>query len=124
MIDWFGLEEGLVKDLIHQDFTYLPITENCATATSNENLLTDNDIKLYPNPATAWVEISFNQKQDGWTKLSIFNAEGKELKVVLNKVLNRGDHQFKIDLNGFPSGNYYYRLQMEQQVKTKHFVKI
>ena len=124
MIDWFGLEEDLVKNLIHQDFTYLPITENCARTTSNENLLTDSDIKLYPNPASTWVELSFNQKQDGWTKLSIFNAEGRELKVVLSKVLNRGDHKFKIDLNGFPSGNYYYRLQMEQQVKTKHFVKM
>ena len=124
MIDWFGVEEEIVKTLIHNEFTYLPITNSCATTTSDENILQDNDIQLYPNPAHTWVEISFEQKLEGWTKLSIFNAEGKELKVVLNKTLQRGDHKFKIDLNGFPSGNYYYRLQMEQQVKTKHFVKL
>ncbi|MEL6986491.1 MAG: DUF1501 domain-containing protein [Bacteroidota bacterium] len=125
LMDWFNVDEGLVQNLIHPDFQYYPITKDCAqTTTSNEEVIVTDSINLFPNPASSWTTLSFELQNETWTKLSVFNNEGKEMKVVLNKVLLSGPHQIKIDLSHFAAGNYYYRLQTERAVKTKHFIKL
>ncbi len=128
LMDWFEISEENVKSILFDDFKHIPLIDPCQTTTSLDVLQTDwiENIKLhsFPNPFTNWTTISFNTRQE-WAKLSVFDALGSEVKVLVNQRLNEGEHQVKWDASNYPSGTYFYRLQLEGGIyKTKRTVKI
>ena len=61
LMDWFGVEETQVQDLLFEDFQHLPIfNQSCLVHTDNP--LFDNQIQSYnyPNPFDNWTTIHFN----------------------------------------------------------------
>ena len=125
LMDWFEVAEESVRSLLHADFQYLPILQVCENVTSTNSLVVNDAIKVsnFPNPFWNWTTISFTCGNE-WVRLSIFDSMGSELKVLVNQRLNAGEHQIKFDANHLPTGNYYYRLQLEGRMKTKRMVKV
>ncbi|KQC08746.1 MAG: hypothetical protein APR54_04245 [Candidatus Cloacimonas sp. SDB] len=100
------------------------------TIASEENIIQDishNNIKLsqnYPNPFNPQTKINFSLRKGGKTTLKIFNVKGQLVKLLVNEHKQKGDHS--VIWNGtdmqnrqVSSGVYYYRLQVENRVKTK-----
>lgn len=126
LMDWFEVEEATIKSLLHEDFKYLPVVKSC-------NLTTDVDdwklkqeqlqLEAYPNPFSDWVTVQFVTEGE-WIRLSLFDAFGSERKVLMNKSLPSGSHQFRLDIRDLAAGNYYLRLFVEGRQKTKHLIKI
>ena len=128
LIDWFEISEEKVKTILYNDFNYIPLVDPCQTTTSVDILqkeFADSvNLRSFPNPFTNWTTISFNSRQE-WAKLSVFDALGSEVKVLVNQKLNEGEHQVKWDASGFSAGTYFYRLQLEGGIyKTKRTVKV
>lgn len=126
LVDWFDLSETTVKTLLHENFQKLPILQDCRTTTSSDepNLDKHFEIKIYPNPFRDWARIEFNLESDSWVRLSIFNALGSEIKVLTNQRLRTGEHSLSFDASQLPVGAYFYRLQIENQAKTKRMIKL
>jgi hypothetical protein len=68
-------------------------------------------IRVYPNPAKEmlFVEINENSPMKEGT-IQIFNSIGKS---IYNRTLSANDQSISIDLKGFASGVYTFRLLQE-----------
>lgn len=126
LMDWFGATELDAKALLHQGFRYLPVLRNCNATTATADLPNADAIEVnnYPNPFSDITNITFKLPEDAWVRLSVFDALGSELQVLFNKNLNSGEHQVQFNGNNLASGIYFYRLQIENKVKTMRMVKI
>jgi hypothetical protein len=57
-------------------------------------------------------------------KLSILDAVGREVNILVNELQREGDHKIEWDAGKFPSGVYFYRLNAESFVSIKKMVFI
>jgi len=69
----------------------------------------------YPNPFNPITKISFVLIKNSKIKLTIFNSYGKEITTLINNELPKGSHSLNWNANGFASGIYYYRLEIENE---------
>ncbi len=65
----------------------------------------------YPNPANPETTISFSLPATGLATLKIYDALGREVATLANRVMAAGEHQIRWRSNGLASGVYFYRLQ-------------
>ncbi|MDB5034257.1 MAG: Por secretion system C-terminal sorting protein [Chlorobi bacterium] len=72
-----------------------------------------------PNPFSTQTVISFTLPKAGQTRLTVFNAEGGEVKVLKDENLPAGSYSVTFDGSDLPSGNYLYRLVSGGYSETK-----
>ncbi len=65
----------------------------------------------YPNPFNSQTQISYFLPQEGQVRLSVMDALGKEMSVVLRETQSAGTHTLVFDASDLPSGVYMYKLQ-------------
>ena len=118
---WFLLDDSKIRELLYEDYTHLPIIENCTVGTEDIKEEFDVVMNTYPNPVRNTLHVDF-ESSGGWVKLSIYDVIGSEIKVVFNKKLPKGKHQVQVDMHDLPAGSYYCRLQMAVAQKTKRIV--
>jgi hypothetical protein len=92
------------------------------------NQLRDNmPFALYqntPNPASGETFISFNLPKESTARLTIYNTEGKTVKIIDDK-FTEGLNKIRLsksDLEG--NGLYYYRLDTPEHSATKRMIWI
>jgi uncharacterized protein (DUF1501 family) len=125
LMDWFEVPETSVQQLLHADFQYIPILQPCTVTNVQDqpDLALPIDTKCFPNPFRNWTTISFSCENE-WVKLSIFNALGSQVRVLVSKQLPKGTHEVRFDAGQLAPGNYYYRLQLGSRLTTRHMVKM
>jgi hypothetical protein len=87
------------------------------------------DVNAFPNPSNPTTEISFLLKEAARVKLTIFNLQGKEVRLLLAEPLPAGPHAVLwkgTDNLGrpVPSGAYFYRLEAGRFSKTKRLLVV
>jgi hypothetical protein len=82
-----------------------------------------NDMKLYPNPFTSKLTISFNIKQQGNTTLSIVDVTGKEVKSVMGDMTPSGKYTYTVDMSDLSDGMYLAFLKKEEEIEVKRAIK-
>ncbi len=103
------------------------ITVNAATdVKSIIKTLPDNFILMqnYPNPFNPATTISFSLPAKSFVSLKIYNALGKEVSNIVSGELPAGEYKRQWNAADFPSGVYFYRMQVGTQTETKKLVLI
>jgi hypothetical protein len=73
----------------------------------------------YPNPFNPSTTIEFNSQISTEISLTIFNSNGEQLNR-FNKAISSGNNSINLDMEGYNSGVYYYKLQVgDEQVSSK-----
>lgn len=115
----------VVNDMhIHEDSEYLYVAtygrssykldiSNDVLGTSSTELAAS--IKLYPNPASEYVTISFAETTQNY-EVIIYDALGKE---VLQKVVDQVNSEERISLEGIATGIYYVNIHSGSSSSTK-----
>lgn len=83
------------------------------------------EIKLntnYPNPFNPTTTISFSLPNTGLTKIKVYNLLGEEIAVLINNVLNAGEHKINFNANGLASGIYIVTLETISSVISQKIV--
>jgi hypothetical protein len=70
----------------------------------------------YPNPFNPSTEIKYHVSTNDVVKLRIFNQLGQEVTTLVNKPHTPGTYSVVWDAKGVPSGTYYYRLEVGNEV--------
>lgn len=123
LVDWFEVDPADVQNLLFPDFSYFPLVNTCNVSATKELPAAELTLLPYPNPFTREVNVAF-QSGNEHVKLSVFNGAGQELKVLINKRLQAGEHNLTFDGSWLPSGSYYFHLRLENgRQKTKLIVK-
>ncbi|MEA2106001.1 MAG: T9SS type A sorting domain-containing protein [Bacteroidota bacterium] len=89
--------------------------------TSIEKLLENNvAIKVYPNPATDYIYISFESDEIKSVVIELYDLEGK---IILKGKRYHSEGPYKINLSGLSSSQYFLRIS-ELSGKTVETFKI
>ena len=73
----------------------------------------------YPNPFNPATTIGFGVQNKSNVRITILNAIGEEVAILLNEEREPGYHQVEFNASLLPSGVYFYRLQAGSFVETK-----
>ncbi len=124
LMDWFGLTEDKVKQIIHSGFQYLPLVNSCNTSVSTSPLpKLDMEVYAAPNPFQTMTTIHFNLEKTAKVHLTIVNILGQVIAILIDKTLGAGKQVVKWDGQEAAAGNYYYRLTVDGWSKVGLLVK-
>jgi len=74
----------------------------------------DPYVQLYPNPFRDYLTLDIELPQAGNLRISLFDAIGKEIKIIHNQPhQDAGKHSFTVSTGGLPAGIYYCKIQSE-----------
>jgi glucuronoarabinoxylan endo-1,4-beta-xylanase len=65
----------------------------------------------YPNPFNARTIIEYSIREAGFVKLAIYDMLGREVKILVERIMPAGKHTVDVGLTGLSSGIYFYRLE-------------
>ena len=69
-------------------------------------------VSVYPNPFREKITISYILKEAGAVKISLFDAFGKEVRVILDpERQNAGKHQVEMTAGNLNNGVYIVKIQ-------------
>ncbi len=83
----------------------LPV-ENISTEVPSAYSLKQN----YPNPFNPVTKIQYSITKNGFVKLVVFDALGREVETLVNEVLQPGTYETSFDGSTLNSGVYFYKL--------------
>jgi hypothetical protein len=66
----------------------------------------NESMMVYPNPVEDLVNVRFKVTENGSTWLGIYSLDGRELQVIINKSMPKGDYNYMANLGYLPSGEY------------------
>ncbi len=78
----------------------------------------------FPNPFNPQTTINFSVPQQSNIKMVVYNAEGKEIMLLLNKTMDRGNYSVTFDGTNLPSGIYFYELTAGDYKSVKKMILI
>ena len=93
------------------------IEEGAMVAT--EEVLSDQDILVFPNPTTGLINVQFRQTLEVDLTARLFNLQGQMLK---QEALRRDNQNWQMDASQLPPGVYMLSLQSGDAVWTKRVV--
>jgi hypothetical protein len=135
---WGGLPNSTIKDLEVREITggyelwmsclgrgiaVLEVITDPVGISGQNQSGSRNFLSAYPNPATEKVGIRFNQDHAGFVQLSVFDIQGRKVKDLISKTLEKGQHTLEWDLtnqSGKRVGNgvYFARLSNSELAKS------
>lgn len=122
LMDWFDASEDLIKNVLFEDFQYIPVLKSSSVDIEDEKKLSWGLQQNYPNPFTANTRIRFETK-GGWVQLKVFNSMGQEIAKVADRRFTAGTHELLFEAHHLASGYYYYRMQHDNQQMVKMMQK-
>ena len=101
---------------------------NGAFASANEGPAVPQTFALgqsYPNPFNPSATIPFEVNETSAVRISVYDALGREVTVLVNETFTPGAHSVSFDAVNLPSGTYMYRLEAngEIQMRTMSLLK-
>jgi predicted lipoprotein with Yx(FWY)xxD motif len=83
-------------------------------ATGNEGNLIPDQFSVsqnYPNPFNPSTVINYQIPQSGNVKISVYDALGKIVSILVNETQNAGNYNIAWNASGLPSGVYIYKIE-------------
>lgn len=125
LMDWFDVPEEDIRAFLYNGFTHLPIVAPCAVNAVEDTLnIPEPQVSVFPNPVRQQATIAFESLSTGRVRLSVFDAMGNELKVLLDQRLHSGEHTIQWDTTGLPAGVYFCRLVLDGKQQVRRVVKM
>jgi predicted lipoprotein with Yx(FWY)xxD motif len=78
----------------------------------------------YPNPFNPSTVINYQLPTSSSVKISIFDALGREVNILVNESQNAANHNVEWNAGNFPSGVYFYRLEAGSFVSNKKMILV
>jgi hypothetical protein len=78
----------------------------------------------FPNPFNGETTIPFTVSESQRLVLSIYSSTGQLVRTLLDEMLSAGNHQFRANLAGLPSGTYWCSLKVGEKRQTQRLVLI
>ena len=118
LVDWFNVMPSKVRDLLHEDFQYVPVADTCndSTNSASSGETTDDGWfvgQIFPNPAKSEVRVTLESPQPGNLRYSLFDARGRLVLVNQVKVSGRQEVHLFDRPSRLPAGTYVLRMSTD-----------
>ncbi len=94
--------------------------EGCLT--TNNEVDQFSALRIFPNPATDDVHLSFSLDEAIALQIDLWSIDGRVLTSVFKGTLNAGSHKINTTISTLPNGVYLYRFVGESGVTTRRLV--
>ncbi len=64
----------------------------------------------YPNPFNSSTKINFSLPKQSHVRIAVYDVLGREVNVIVNSIINYGEHNLSFDANNLASGMYFYSM--------------
>ena len=78
---------------------------------------------IYPNPSNGYCKIDLNISQAGFYEISIYDLQGRLVKIIHQGFLNGGEYTFTLHEN-IPSGIYFIHGQTNDLSAFKKMIRL
>ncbi len=120
--DWIGLEETTIFEILNPDVQFLPLIEGCSLSTAiQQEVFTDVQFNLYPNPASQYTTLAWLSDGQAWTA-TMLDKWGHQIATWSGPRGIRQQVNQRINLPSVPAGHYYIHLRQGNQSVTKGVV--
>ena len=96
---------GVILRTTNGGGTFVGVNENSAAVPEGYSLGQN-----YPNPFNPETNISFSIPEKQFVRLSVFDAAGREITVLVNDIKEPGSYNIQFSSHSISSGIYFYRL--------------
>jgi hypothetical protein len=111
-------------DMNSKDLTINPANGILIVAKmTNGNSISEDEMKVYPNPTTGEFSVDFSVKESGRVKLYVMDMNGKILNVILDKDMPKGDYIYSSNIENVSSGIYFTTLQTVDERNSSKIIK-
>lgn len=76
----------------------------------------------YPNPFNPATKIIYTVPETQQIVIKVFNVLGNEIMTLVDGVKSIGSYTINLDMDGYPSGVYFYNIKTEKFVETKKMI--
>ncbi len=124
LADWFQIDTQTMDDILMDSYKVQPVFQK--TNNVDETTVFGSDETLsqnYPNPFSRNTTIKFGSV-GGQTTIQLFDVNGRKVRTLFSKTLDRGEHQITIERGDLPTGQYFYRLTNGKNQSTKSMLVI
>lgn len=124
LADWFQIDTNLMNQILMSNYYVQPIFQK--TNNVDETTVSGRDETLgqnYPNPFSRTTTISFGS-DGGNVNIQLFDVNGRVVRNIMNKQVDKGQHQVTIDRGDLPPGQYFYRLTNGKNQSTKRLTVV
>lgn len=73
----------------------------------------------YPNPFNPKTIISYSLSNQSKVRLTVYNLLGQKISLLVNTLQNRGTYEIEFNGANLPSGTYFYKLEVNNQIFIK-----
>ena len=112
---WPAANEILTKILINNGSIFARVTDGLIWVSGDclRPLTASPDYVIFnkPNPFNPVTTIQYTIPQDEHVKITVFDALGRELEVLVDEMRAAGTHAVVFDSKQLPSGIYFYRME-------------
>ena len=78
----------------------------------------------YPNPFNPKTNIKFDIPKSAFVRISVFNALGQQVAIIVNQNMNPGSYEAGFDAINFPSGVYFYKIEAGDFINIKKMILV
>ncbi|MFZ4401747.1 MAG: CotH kinase family protein [Bacteroidales bacterium] len=122
----------IVSPLINAVYSDIVTENGCSSVPSDmiTIIVGINDIsnncsfQVFPNPFNEFTIISYSLKLEKHIYISIYDLTGREIKVLINSMQEKGEHNVNFDAATLKAGIYYYHIKAGEDTYTGKIVKI
>jgi hypothetical protein len=113
------------KNFLNSAVTQMVDNQILTGIEESSNLITDYDLKAYPNPFNPSTVIKFNLNVDSPVELVIYNLQGQQVVSLFKGNLNSGQHKYDFTADQLSSGIFYAVLKVNNlEVDTKKLLLV
>ncbi|MFK8056463.1 MAG: DUF1501 domain-containing protein [Saprospiraceae bacterium] len=123
--DWFGVEETVVRSVLHNGYIKLPVIRNCSEIISSvdASAFAKTQLTLAPSPFSDNAQLQFTTKSKGLVRMSVYDVNGSLVETLFERRLPAGEQTVNVNTSNYPKGVIIFHLQRGAEVKVVRGVK-
>lgn len=102
--------------------SYLDMASSGIITLSNEVPDNYSLYQNYPNPFNPNTKIKFQTNKTSGVKLTVYDQLGREVKILVNEILQAGTYETEFNASDNVSGVYFYKLETEDFTNVKKMI--
>ena len=91
-------------------------------ATMEQQLISENELNVYPNPVSGSAHIDYLVSEPGLVRIVVYNSLGQQVSVLVNKYHEEGGYIAEWNGSTYPEGLYVCRMYTGFRVISKTMI--
>lgn len=127
--DWLGASENVLTDTMFEGYSKLPLVDTASvvnpdcylpgTVGTQDALLKEASLTIFPNPASIQAEIGFSNTGNAYEARLTLHSLGGSLISAANVRVESDDNVYFLDVSSLPPASYFVRLENKSNGRAK-----